>query len=51
MHAAEQRRIVAKMEQLMGLVDAFENQLAASRDLPAACVSPARASFSLTASD
>ena len=31
MHAAEQRRIVAKVEQLMGLVDALETQLAASR--------------------
>ncbi len=31
MHAAEQRRIVAKVEQLMALVDALETQLAASR--------------------
>ena len=31
MHAAEQRRIVAKVEQLMALVDALEQQLAASR--------------------
>ena len=29
---AEQRRIVAKVEQLMALVDAIETQLAASRD-------------------
>ncbi len=28
---AEQRRIVAKVEQLMALVDALEQQLAASR--------------------
>ena len=28
---AEQRRIVAKVEQLMALVDALETQLAASR--------------------
>jgi hypothetical protein len=31
MHAAEQRRIVAKVEQRMALVDAFETQFAASR--------------------
>ena len=31
MHAAEQRRIVANVEQLMALVDALETQLAASR--------------------
>ena len=29
---AEQRRIVAKVEQLMALVDALETQIAASRD-------------------
>ena len=31
MSFAEQRRIVAKVEQLMALVDALETQLAASR--------------------
>ena len=31
MMVAEQRRIVAKVEQLMALVDALETQLAASR--------------------
>ena len=30
---AEQRRIVAKVEQLMALVDQLETQLAASRDM------------------
>ncbi len=32
---AEQRRIVAKVEQLMALVDELETQLAASRATPA----------------
>ena len=31
MSSAEQRRIVAKVEQLMALVEALETQLAASR--------------------
>ena len=51
MHAAEQRRIVAKVEQLMALVDALETQLAASRATAANLLSALVAELTGTPND
>ena len=50
MMVAEQRRIVAKVEQLMALVDALETQLVASRATGANLLSALVAELSGTAS-